>query len=761
MHVGRKTDSSQWRQMRTAALLGLLMVLGAALWKTLHRLLIQHGLDNHPGILAGALLFIAAAAMAAVPWARLYTCMACRLRGDKESEAKTLLLKAVNETITETLPDHIYAKDHNSHFVMANHSIARFMGVAKPEDLLGKCDFDFYPKEVANGFFQDEQRVMRTGQPLVSQAEQIYDSDGKERWLLTSKIPIRGRDGNVLGFVGVGRDITAQKLAERETERARRSAESANQAKSEFLANMSHEIRTPLNGVIGMTELALGTNLTAEQRDYLETVRTSADTLLYVINDILDFSKIEAGRVEMEDVDFDLRDCVETSLKTLAVRAAEKNLELICDVAHEIPPFVLGDPGRLRQILFNLVGNAIKFTHSGEVALRMRLQQDAGDSLLLQCEVSDTGIGIAAEKLQTIFDPFTQADTSTTRRYGGSGLGLTITARLVRMMGGDIHVESRPGMGSRFLFTVRLGKSTAQSARVHALAPPRILQTARALIVDDNATNRRILSETLDRWGLRTHSVDGAEAALAELAAARPTANAYTLVLTDLHMPHVDGLMLIEKIRQQRSLDSVHILLLSSGAHPLDRSQMRALRIDACLLKPVRHLELQSALAAALGGASPTEPEVIPAPLPAVVQRAAEDSAPGEPLRVLLVEDNPVNQKLAVRLLEKKGHSVTLAANGQEALLALERSNYDLVLMDIQMPVMDGIEATLMIRKNEEGTMTHQTIIALTAHAMKGDEERCLQAGMDGYLAKPIRIPELEQMLNSVPRPALHEKISR
>ncbi len=760
MEQSRKVGFCRWRQMRSAASYSLLTVLCVAMWKMLRGYLLAHAHRAHPGITAAIVLCVAAAVISVAPWRSLWAWLMRGMGWSQACDEEALLLHAVNETITETLPDHIYAKDRNSHFVMANKSIAQFMGVSKPADLLGKCDFDFYPKNVANGFFQDEQLVVRTGQSLVSQAEQIYDSDGKERWLLTTKIPIRGNDGNVLGIVGVGRDITAQKQAEREMERARRSAELANQAKSEFLANMSHEIRTPLNGVIGMTDLALGTNLTEEQRDYLETVRSSADTLLYVINDILDFSKIEAGRVDLEYVDFDLRDCVETALKTLAVRAAERDLELLCDVAHEIPQSVRGDSGRLRQILFNLVGNAIKFTHAGEVALRVSMEQDAGDTLLLRCEVSDTGIGIEPEKLQSIFHPFTQADASTTRQYGGTGLGLTITARLVRMMGGDIHVESKVDHGSRFSFTVRVGKAAVQSDRVWALAPPRVLHSARVLIVDDNETNRKILDGMLARWGLRSKSVNGAEAALAEMVAARQAEDAYTLVLTDMHMPTMDGRMFAEKIREQNAADPVRILMLSSGVHPLDATQMQALRVDACLLKPVRQTELQDALVAALGGSQQPEPAGKVIQLSAVKQQKMEAKS-SAPLHVLLVEDNPINQKLAVRLLEKKGHTVAVAVNGQEALQALEQASYDLVLMDVQMPVMDGIEATLAIRKNEEGTMTHQPIIAVTAHAMKGDEERCLEAGMDGYLAKPIRTEELDRILQGVPRPLLHEKIAR
>ena len=708
---------------------------------------------------AGAVLvcFGLAAGAAAIPWLRGLYWLLRRLGWRTAGICDLTLLESVTATLTETIPDHIYVKNRKSEFILANRSVAEFMGVDAPEVLLGKTDFDFYSREAASPFYQDEQNIIRTGKPVVSQAEQIFDKQGNEHWLLTTKVPLLEDDGTIVGIVGMGRDITAQKLAEREIVRAHHAAEAANQAKSEFLANMSHEIRTPLNGVIGMTELALDTSLTPEQREYLETVRFSADTLLYVINDILDFSKIEAGRITLEAVEFDLRDCVETAMKTLAVRAAEKNLELICDVAPEVPQWVAGDPGRLRQVLFNLVGNAIKFTHMGEVAVRVGLESSTEKSIVLHCEVVDTGIGIAPEKMQIIFDPFTQADSSTTRQYGGSGLGLTITARLVRMMGGELHAESELGRGSRFHFTLRFTPAQAEHPQTEQgsdwLEPHH-----RVLFVDDNDTNRRILQGILQRWGVRNTAVAGGEQALATLRDAVRSSEPYTLVLTDMHMPRMDGRMLAKKIREIPECAGVPILLLSSGAHPVEREQMQALRIAGCLLKPVRQSELRPLLAAILQprstAATPVSPDAV-SELPAIAP--PQPAAAAAALRILLVEDNLVNQRLALRLLEKKGHSVALATNGREALEALAAGAFDLVLMDVQMPVMDGIEATLAIRRQEEGTMTHQTIIALTAHAMQGDQERCLHAGMDGYLVKPIRTEELDHVLQRIQEKKLEE----
>ena len=735
---------------------GLLVVLGLAAWDGLRHWMPGLSLASGAGALAATLLFGLAVGLASIPWMRGLYRVLRRLGWRNAGVCDLKLIEAVTATLTETIPDHIYAKNRKSEFVLANRSVAAFMGVDSPEILLGKTDFDFYPKAVASPFFQDEQNIIRTGKHLVSQAEQIFDKQGNERWLLTTKVPLQEEDGTIVGIVGMGRDITQQKIAEQEIVKAHIAAEAANQAKSEFLANMSHEIRTPLNGVIGMVQLALDTSLTLEQREYLETVQFSADTLLYVINDILDFSKIEAGKIVLESVEFDLRDCVEMAMKTLAVRAAEKKLELLCDVAPEVPQRVVGDPGRLRQILFNLVGNAIKFTHAGEVMLSVGVEQGGEEFLVLRFEIFDTGIGIAPEKMQEIFHPFTQADTSTTRQYGGSGLGLTITARLVQMMGGAIRVESRLGQGSRFTFTARVAKRPDQVQDVAESNERRILAGKRVLIVDDNETNRKILQAMLQRWGLRNDAVASGEEAWNAIQEATCASDPYALMLTDMHMPRMDGRMLAEKIRENPSYAALRILLLSSGAHPVERAQMESLQIGACLLKPIRQSELLQSMIVELQPQSAALADS-PAATPPLGQQQHLDSAAA--LHVLLVEDNLVNQRLALRLLEKKGHAVTLAVNGREALDALEHSKFDLVLMDVQMPVMDGIEATLAIRSMEEGTMTHQVIVALTAHAMQGDQERCLSAGMDGYLVKPIRTEELDQVLQRIQQTKAEESL--
>ena len=687
-------------------------------------------------------------------------------------------------SLMDNLPDYIYFKNRASQFTSLNKALGKAFGLEDPAAALGKTDFDFFTSEHAQQAYDDEQGIMETGQPILGKVEKETWPDGRVSWASTTKMPLRDAQGQITGLVGISRDITERIRADEELKRyaaelesardrqeqntrdlqraldelgiAKLRAEAANQAKSEFLANMSHEIRTPLNGILGMGELLTDTPLNTEQVEYLAMLRSSTDGLLALVNDILDFSKIEARKMVLDSIEFKIPESLSDTLKALALRASQKGIELACALSPEVPEYLIGDPGRLRQIVLNLVGNAIKFTERGEVVLLVDLDSRGDDRVTLHFAVRDTGIGIPADKQRIIFEAFEQADASTTRRYGGTGLGLAITSSLVKLMGGRIWVESEPGQGSTFHFTARFGLGHRIGSAPGADFSR--LRDLPALVVDDNATNRHILVEVLRRWKMLPTEAHGGKHALELLQQCKETRNPYALILLDSQMPEMDGFAVAEFVKRDPELSRAVILMLTSGGQPGDAASCRHLGIAAYLMKPVRQTELLDAILLALG--APCGPST----RPLVTRHYLKEERRG--LRILLVEDNPVNQALVMRLLEKRGHLVELATNGREALNTLEKNptpGFDLILMDMLMPEMKGEECIARIRAKETGSGSRIPIIALTAQAMEGDCERFLATGADGYLAKPIRAQQLFQTIQEIlhaPSPPVADQLS-
>lgn len=640
------------------------------------------------------------------------------------------------EGLLEAIPLPVYLKDAGGRYLRLNRAFELFFDT-KRERFIGKTLHDLLTPEDARIHVEKDREIMQRG-GMQSYETVVHGRDGIRHDTIYRKAVLTRRDGSIHALLGVIIDITERKQAEAEMKLARDAAEAASRSKSEFLANMSHEIRTPMNGIIGMTDLALDTTLDDEQREYLAIVKSSADALLTIINDILDFSKIEAGKLLVEEISYNLHRVVSETLKTLALKAHEKNLELVCDTLPEVPEYVLGDPGRLRQVLTNLIGNAIKFTEQGEITLRVCLKADASYQPTVQFSVSDTGIGIAPDKQRHIFEAFAQEDSSTTRRYGGTGLGLSISRRLVELMGGEMWLDSTLGQGSTFHFTLALAiDEFPQQVRQQAYVD---LSGKRILVVDDNDTNRRVIAGMLTTWDVDSVVTNGAAEAQAQLAAADTP---FDCIILDAHMPEMDGYELAAHLKQTLP-DLPPMLMLSSGAMRGDAQRCREIGILGFFSKPISAEELLAALSRIFGLEEDIRGSSLPNPL--VTRHSVTELQ--RSLDILLVEDHPVNQRLAVSLLEKWGHRVTVSGDGQQAVAQVTTRSFDLVLMDMQMPVMGGIEATHLIRQHEHvNGLPRLPIIAMTAAAMKGDRESCLEAGMDDYISKPIKAKVLLEKL--------------
>ncbi|HYM01288.1 MAG TPA: response regulator [Blastocatellia bacterium] len=648
-------------------------------------------------------------------------------------------------TVIDEMADSFWETDLTGHFTFFNNQVMVEHKRSREElmALNNSTNRPHLDSENLEKAFRLLSHVYSTGKTIRGATYEIIRGDGARRCIESSISLIRDANGNPEGFRGISRDVTERLRQEMELQQAKEAAEAANQAKSEFLANVSHEIRTPMNGIIGMTQLALDTDLSAEQREYLNSVKGCADCLLELINEILDFSKIEAGRLELYPVEFRLRDSVEGAVKMVALRAHQKGLELSCYVAPEVPDSLIGDVSRLRQVLINLAGNAIKFTSQGQVIVGVFLENGESDGEMLHFSVTDTGIGIPVKKQNVIFDAFSQGDSSTTRRYGGTGLGLTISSKLVSLLGGRIWLESEPGVGSCFHFTARFARGNDESSPFTAAQENRLKNMA-VLVVDDNPTNGRILAEIMRQRHMKPVTAASGDEALRLLKQAKQASAPFSLVVLDSQMVVMDGFSTAERIRRGLGLSVPMVMMLSSAEQAGVAARCREAGIEAHLTKPVSQSDLVNAVLQVIGAepSSGTRPEAA-----AVGSRPLRDSGK---YRILLAEDNVINQRVAVRMLEKHGHSVVVVANGEEAVERYTRGDFDLILMDVQMPEMNGYEATFAIRESEKGLQEHIPIIAMTAHALKGDRERCLAAGMDGYISKPIEVSKFLEEIERI-----------
>ncbi|HPG38328.1 MAG TPA: PAS domain S-box protein [bacterium] len=662
----------------------------------------------------------------------------------KNMEEALAIEQNMISALIDNIPDTIYFKDLKGRFIKINKAQARVLGLAKPEHAVGKTDFDFFTSDHAHDAARDEQRIIEEGVPLVGKIEKIRTASGEFRWVSATKIPLN-INGKISGIVGISRDITEiteisdeLKRKNEELDIALAKAESATVAKSNFLANMSHEIRTPMNGVIGMTNLLLETELGKEQREYLETIRNGGNALLVLINDILDFSKIESGKLDLEYNEFNLRDRIEESLDLQAVNAAHKGIELAYLIEDNTPTTLIGDMVRLGQIINNLLSNAVKFTKEGEVTINVAAKELSSRFYQFTFAIRDTGIGIPPDRMDRLFKSFSQVDSSTTRKYGGTGLGLAISKRLCELMEGEMWVESEAGIGSTFFFTIK-AQTVPPKPKIYLRSANSSLKDKRILIVDDNETNRRILTIMAKNWGMLPRQACSAREALDLLNKGVPL----DLIVLDMQMPEMDGLELAKNIRQIPSMKDIPLIMLTSIGWQEAHFKSEGLNFFSILSKPVKQNQYYNTLLSIFKGKH--EPKEKPL---TEVNKNSIDPNMSEwlPLNILVAEDNAINQKLIYRILKKMGYEPDIVNNGLEALLAIEKKEYDVVLMDVQMPEMDGIEATKIIC-NKIPPDDRPQIIAMTANVMQGDKEKCLEAGMDDYIGKPINVSELTQVL--------------